>query len=84
MNDLTMVPVEKRKEALAAMKTARDHMGIALDRIQALESALRNARFTLQQSKEFMPAKAYTYDGKQKVTDFVDSQIATIAKVLAG
>jgi phage-related tail protein len=74
------------KAAVDAMKNAKANMGIALERIAALESALGSALSALRQAKDDISPRVYAYkadnQNQQTVHARIDAQIASLSKVL--
>lgn len=72
----------KEKESIAAMRLAQKHMADALSRVSALERALGQAADSLSRCTDYIPEKAYTYDGKQKLKDVVKGWETEARKLL--
>lgn len=85
MSDIDEQRVAKDKAAIEAMKNAKANMGVAINRIETLESALRMARLRLKDTKEHIGRNSYAYtsSGPQKtVHDVIDEQLAAIDSVI--
>lgn len=57
--------IKKAKEALASMKSAKDNMGIALDRIQSLEGCIANLGALIDDMLELIPEKSFAYRSEE-------------------
>lgn len=51
--------LKREKEAVAAMKGAKDNMTMALDRIETVEQELRYALSTIQTLRTILPSNCY-------------------------
>ena len=78
--------IANEREAVNAMKNAKSNMTLALERINTLESALRQANNVISSLKSYIAPGAYTYPiqgNSRKCTDIADDGMAAISKVLA-
>ena len=53
--------VKKHKEAIVAMRSAKDNMKIALTRIDSLEGVIANLSALVDEMMNFVPEKVYPY-----------------------
>lgn len=82
MADITDEQIAKERAAVEAMKNARANMDASLNRIRTLEQKLQEALSSLRYYKTFVPAAAYSYEGKKKLHDIMDECAADIMRVL--
>jgi hypothetical protein len=89
MSDKTEVQIEREKGAVAAMTNAKSNMNDVLARVATLERVLANASSSISRLKKHVGSESQMtwYAGSAQnrglVTEYVDEQIADIAKVLA-
>lgn len=82
MTDKTEDQVMRDKAAVEAMRHAKANMTQVLDRIDALERALRMATERMRNLKPNIPANAYPYKGEVSIHAQIDGYIADALKAL--
>ncbi len=56
---------QKNKQAIASMKSAKDNMSFALQRIESLEGIVANFSALIDLMMEHIPVKSFAYDSKE-------------------
>lgn len=74
--------LQDEKAAVDSIRNAQNHMLAALNRINALETGLRNAADNLERCKGMMPRDAYPYNSTKRLHDVIDEWVATARKLL--
>lgn len=78
--------ITREKKAIESLRGATASMKIALERISALESALRRAADTIEFSKHYVGDRSYVYrtDSSQQTTvhDYLSREAAEARKIL--
>lgn len=77
--------LERERQAVASMASARANMIKVLDRVATLERELRNAQIAINTLKNYIAEGVYTYTlsgSSRKCRDIADDAIASILKAL--
>jgi hypothetical protein len=78
--------IERERQAVASMASAKANMTKVLDRVDTLERALRSAQSSISELKNYIADGAYVYPisgNSRKCKDVADHAIAAIVKVLS-
>lgn len=67
--------IAKEKEAVVAMRNARDNMKAVLERVATLEVALAHAIEQLQRTKDWVPKSAYSYNSNNTIHQTIDGYV---------
>lgn len=74
--------LEEQKQIIASMRNAQKNMQQALNRITALEGALKSAANSIDDLKRYLPEHGYTYRGEKKIRSLADDYAKSARELL--